>query len=202
MPFTCVEATWIQPKVTCSGRGLSAVAFWVGMGGFNQHALVQAGTQAACVHGAPQITAWHQSLPMEPFAIQTDLVVNVGDQVHSRVLFQAGSTYELLLENLTAGTSFRVTADNSILDPTSAEWIVEAPTIGCPSACQVSPLPNFRTLTFTDVAATIGGVRGPLDAPGFSHTRTTLITQSGAVRSTVTTTGADGTTFVVSWRRR
>jgi hypothetical protein len=201
-PFTCVEATWTQPSVVCRGTGLAAVAFWVGIGGIGQAGLVQAGTQTQCQHGVPTIGAWHQSLPREPYAVATDLAVAVGDRVHTRVLAVGHSAYSLTVENLTTGTSVAVTSPNTTLDPTTAEWIVEAPTVGCPKGCAIASLPDFGTMTFSDVSTTIGGVNGPLDAAGFVHTRTTLVTTSGLARASVSATSRNGRSFAVTWERR
>ncbi|HEY5434705.1 MAG TPA: G1 family glutamic endopeptidase, partial [Candidatus Limnocylindrales bacterium] len=200
-PFTCVEATWTQPSVVCRGSGLAAVAFWVGIGGVGQAGLVQAGTQTQCDQGTPTIGAWHQSLPREPYATGADLPVAVGDRVHAQVLLVGRSSYALTLENLTTGASFSVTSTNGILDPTTAEWIVEAPTVGCPKRCTITSLPDFGTVTLSDVSTTIDGINGPLDAAGFVHTGTTLVTSSGLVRAKVSNTGGDGRSFAVTWVR-
>jgi hypothetical protein len=184
-PFTCVEATWTQPSVVCRGTGLAAVAFWVGIGGIGQAGLVQAGTQTQC-----------------QYAVATDLAVAVGDRVHTRVLAVGHSAYSLTVENLTTGTSVAVTSPNTTLDPTTAEWIVEAPTVGCPKGCAIASLPDFGTMTFSDVSTTIGGVNGPLDAAGFVHTRTTLVTTSGLARASVSATSRNGRSFAVTWERR
>jgi exosome complex RNA-binding protein Csl4 len=200
-PFTCVEATWTQPSVVCRATGLAAAAIWVGIGGVGQAGLVQAGTQSQCDHGVPTIGVWSQSLPREPYAVAADLAVAIGDRVHTRVLALGRSAYSLTVENLTTGASFTVAATNTSLDPTTAEWIVEAPTLGCPKSCAIASLPNFGTVSFSDVSTTIGGINGPLDATGFVHTRTTLTTTSGLTRADVSATGRDGRTFTVSWMR-
>ncbi len=200
-PFTCVEATWTQPSVVCRGTSLAAVAFWVGIGGVGQAGLVQAGTQTVCNHGVPTVGAWTQSLPKETYATAADLAVAVGDRVHTQVLAIGGSTYSMTIENLTTGARIAVVSTNRTVDPTTAEWITEAPTVGCPSNCAIASLPDFGTVTFSDVSTTIGGVNGPLDAAGFAHTRTTLVTASGRTRATVSATGRDGRSFTVTWER-
>ena len=200
-PFTCVEATWTQPSVVCRGSGLKAVAFWVGIGGVGQAGLVQAGTETQCLNGSPSIGVWQQSLPQERYAVAMDLAVSVGDVVHAKVLALSRTTYSLTVENLTTGATATFTAVNRTVDPTTAEWIVEAPTVGCPAACAIATLPNFGTVTFTVVSTTIGGVNAPLDAAGFIHTRTTLTTNTGLARASVSGTGKDGRSFAVTWDR-
>lgn len=200
-PFTCVEATWTQPSVVCRGTSLAAVAFWVGIGGVGQAGLVQAGTQTQCLHGSPATGAWHQSLPREPYGVNADLAVSVGDRIRARVLALGRSSYSLSIENLTTGARFTVTSTNRSVDPTTAEWITEAPTVGCPTSCAIASLPDFGTVTFSGVSTTIGGVNGPLDAAGFVHTRTTLTTTSGPVRARVSATSRNGRSFAVTWER-
>ena len=200
-PFTCVEATWTQPTIVCHGTSLSVVAFWVGIGGVGQAGLVQTGTQTQCLHGTATIGAWHQSLPKERYATTVDMTVAAGDRIHAQVLRSGRTSYALKLENLTTGASFSVTSTNKTLDPTTAEWIVEAPAVGCPASCRVAALPDFGTVTFSGVSTTIKGVNDLLDGFGFVHTRTTLVTSSRRVRAKVSSTGSDGRSFAVTWVR-
>jgi hypothetical protein len=200
-PFTCVEATWTQPAVICQGTSLKAVAFWVGIGGVGQAGLVQTGTETQCTQGSPVISVWQQSLPKEAYAVAMDLAVSVGDRVHAKVLAVSRSSYTMTVENLTTGATVTATAVNKAVDPTTAEWIAEAPTLGCPAHCLIATLPDFGTVTFTGVSTTIGGVNAPLDAAGFAHTRTTLATTSGLARASVSATGKDGRSFAVTWER-
>ncbi len=200
-PFTCVEANWTQQSATCQGDGPAAVAVWVGIGGMGQTGLVQVGTQTNCSGGAVTATAWTQSLPQQPYALGADLGLSIGDSVRGRVLWISGSTYELSIENLTTGQVFSTTAVNGTLDPTSAEWIVEAPVIGCPKTCRVATLPDFGTVTLSDVAATVGGINVPLDAIGLTRTRTTLTTTRAVVRARVSETSSNGRSFAVTWVR-
>ncbi len=200
-PFTCVEATWTQPAVLCQGTSLKAVAFWVGIGGVGQAGLVQTGTETQCTHGSPVIAVWQQSLPREPYAVVMDLAVAVGDRVHAMVLAGSRSSYILTVENLTSGATASATAVNKTVNPTTAEWITEAPTLGCPAHCSVATLPDFGTVTFSGVSTTIGGVNGPFDAAGLVHTRTTLATAAGITRASVSATGKDGRSFAVTWER-
>ncbi len=200
-PFTCVEATWTQPSVVCRGTSLAAVAFWVGLGGVGQVGLVQTGTQIQCDQGSATASAWHQSLPQEPYAVNADLAVSVGDRVRARVLALGRSSYSVSIENLTTGVGFALTSANRTVDPTTAEWITEAPTVGCPTKCAVASLPDFGTVAFSDVSTTVGGVNVPLNAAGFARTRTTLVTTSGLPRAIVSATGGNGRSFQVTWVR-
>ncbi len=200
-PFTCVEASWTQQSATCQGDGPAAVTVWVGIGGVGQSGLVQVGTQTSCSGGALTATAWTQSLPQQQYAVSAGLAVAIGDSVRGSVLWISGSTYKLSIENLSTGQVFSTTEVNGVLDPTSAEWIVEAPLIGCPTSCRVATLPDFGTVTLSNVSATVGGVNVPLDAVGLFRTRTTLVTSRGVVRARVSETSSNGRSFAVTWVR-
>jgi hypothetical protein len=117
------------------------------------------------------------------------------------VLAISRTSYTMTVENLTTGAVVSATTVNKTLDPATAEWIAEAPTIGCPAHCAVATLPDFGTVSFTGVSTTIGGVNVPLDATGFVHTRTTLATAGGIARASVSSTGKDGRSFAVTWER-
>jgi len=70
---TCVEASWVEPRITCPARGDQAVAIWIGIDGFSSRqigvpptaSLVQIGTQANCHEGVAFHDAWHEILPAE-----------------------------------------------------------------------------------------------------------------------------------------
>lgn len=198
--FTCVEATWVQPSIKCTTTATRAVVYWVGLGGVNQKGLVQVGTDTSCIHGVAVARAWHESLPAERYMVSFVLEIRPGDRIHAQVRRVDASHYRLAVENLTSGGWLAASSTNTTLKRTSAEWIVEAPTIGCPSACKVAPMPNFGTFQFADVWATASGLRVPLDASGFSHVRTAMDSRTGRVRSAVSSTRSDGHGFAVRWR--
>jgi hypothetical protein len=199
--FSCVEATWTQPSVRCPAKGSRTVAFWVGLGGVGQESLEQIGTQTACTDGRDLTVVWHESLPREAGEVVEPLDVHAGDRIWAQVLWLRGGRYRLTIVDITHPQQLSVVDTNSGLLRTHAEWIVEAPTGGCPSSCHVLSMPNFGRFRFSDIAVSADGVRRPLDGTGFVHERETMVTRRGAIRSVVSSTASDGTSFAVDWKR-
>lgn len=198
---SCVEATWVEPSISCPSAGTRAVAIWVGIGGFSEAALVQIGTEASCRNGAAVRVSWRESLPQEKSVVPTDLEVNAGDRIHAQVLWLGGSRYRLSMINLSNSEAFSMELSNRSLRRMSTEWVVEAPAVGCPSGCQILSMPRFSTVTFSNVATTWRGILQPLDGPSFIHQRIRMVNAGGSTRAEVTSTSRDGHTFKVTWRR-
>jgi hypothetical protein len=199
--FSCVEAIWVQPKVRCRGTGVQSAVYWVGLGGFEQRSLVQVGTESVCSGGEATASAWHESLPLERFSIRSSLPISVGDRIWAQVRWLGGSRYRISLADLTTRRRFAVEVVNKALKRASAEWIVEAPTGGCPNRCHTLKMPDFGTFRFSGAWTTIASARRQIDAERFTHSVETMVNPAGAVRAEVTTTGASGTSFAVRWRR-
>ena len=199
--FSCVEGTWKQPSVHCPSRGVRTVSYWVGIGGVGQEALEQIGTQTECAGGRAIVVAWHESLPRERAEVTEPLDVRPGDTVWAQARWLGAAAYRLSLVDITHPVQFGIRDSNPTLRRTSAEWIVEAPTGGCPDSCHVLSMPDFGRLRFSGTWVTAADVRAPLDGSGFTHERETMITRKGLVRSVVSSTAPDGTSFTVVWKR-
>ena len=201
--FTCVEATWVQPTIKCSGNSTRAVSIWVGIGGFDQFGLVQIGSEVDCRHGRAVSSMWRESLPAQRSEVLIDLAVQSGDTVRARVTAEGQSVYELSIVNVTRNKMFTVRETNKRVKATSAEWIVEAPTGGCPSDCHVLPLPNFGKVRLSGTWLTASGVRRTLAGSGYTHINDRMVSEQGdTTRALVTSTAADGSSFVVTWRHQ
>ena len=105
------------------------------------------------------------------------------------------------LVNLTTRKRVAIPIVNTTLKRTSAEWIVEAPTGGCPQACHTLRMPDFKTFAFEEAWLSLAGARRPLVGARFVHAAESMVAADGLVRSEVTSTGQDGTSFMVRWRR-
>jgi hypothetical protein len=197
-----VEATWVQPKVICHGLADQSATYWVGLGGYDLRGLVQIGTESTCLNGRPQAAAWRESLPKQRYAVRLGLDIRVGHRIRAQVRWLSGSKYRLTLVDLTNRQRFTITDTNTTVRRTSADWIVEAPTGGCPDACRVLKMPDFGTLAFSDAWTTWAGQRLPLDAAGFVHLRVSMETSTGKIRARVASTATDGTAFRVRWLRQ
>jgi Peptidase A4 family len=202
--FSDVTGSWTQPKARCVKGRSDAAAFWVGIGGFNEDSstLQQLGTTAQCSNrGVATYFVWWEIVPAPE--VRVPLKIRPGDRVTAAVLVN-GSRVAMSIKNSTRGTRFSTTV--TVLQPpdvSSAEWIAEAPT-ACSrtGACQVVPLTNFGSVTFSKAAATASNVSGTISNPAWLATPLQLIPEVpvgfGAAPGALS---ADGRSFRVSSQR-
>jgi len=152
-----VNASWIVPKVNASaGDGHSSA--WIGIGGQSDKSLIQVGTEQDAVNGVDTYTAWYELLPS--FAVElTSISVSPGDTIiaHIDLVNSATNQWSILIIDATTGQAF---SRNVVYNSTrsSAEWIVERPTINK----QISNLADFGNLTFTDCHVDVNNVNCPI----------------------------------------
>ena len=213
--FTDVTATWVEPKARCTAGRRDASAFWVGLGGYDDtsSSLEQLGTAAECDGSsrAAKHYAWWEIVPAA--SVRIPLKIFAGDTVTAAVLVQ-DQTVTFSLKNVTRRTRFskKVTTAQE-LDTASAEWIAEAPSLcSATGRCNVVPLTNFGTVTFTNAAAIGNEHPGTITDPTWAASPIELITGTqtffgagdtfgpgvGAVPGDVS---ADGRSFSVTWAR-
>lgn len=207
--FTCVEGSWTQPSLTCPASGSADVAIWIGIDGVTSSnlgvdagaTLVQIGTEAGCDGGTKRAFAWYQVIPQDELSQTIDsLGILPGDVVHALVSYADG-TYTLQLVDETSGDSFVTTRDLKDGVRQTAEWIVEAPMVDCPSNCTIAVLPDFTKIFFTSAYATVGSTWGPIDLDAWRHGITTM-TRGGTTRATVSVLSSGGTAFYVIWKHQ
>jgi hypothetical protein len=161
--FTNVSATWVQPTVSCRSGRPTYMSNWVGLGGDQTPVLEQIGTEADCgADGQATYSSWYELVPT--VSASPDLEVRPGDVISASVTV-SGRTVDLRLSNQTLGLVFQRTLTASSVDVSSAEWIVEAPTIcatGAPASCHRSVLSSFGSTGFSGISATAAGRRGAL----------------------------------------
>ena len=202
---TCVEASWIEPTVTCPASGHQAVAIWIGMDGFEAKAigvpstdvLVQIGTQATCTDGVLEHIAWHETLPGEPHEVQIAARIRAGDHMSAKITY-ANGLFTLVLYDQEAEGLYSLTAPAPGAPRKSAEWIVEAPATDCPGSCLPMPLPKFTSVRFTSAYVTIGGQRSSINDASWSNVKLKMV-RSGVTRATVSSLSSGGTSFRISW---
>jgi hypothetical protein len=202
LAFSDVTGSWTQPKARCVQGRSDAAAFWVGIGGFDEGSstLQQLGTTAQCSsRGIASYFVWWEIVPAAE--VRVPMKVRPGDRLAAAVLVK-GSKVTMSIKNATRGTRFSKTVTASQpLDVSSAEWIAEAPT-ACDSAgvCEIVPLTNFGTVTFSKAAATANQVSGTITDPAWLATPLQLITDASAGASPGAVS-ADGRAFRISWQR-
>jgi Peptidase A4 family len=212
--FHRVAGSWVQPRGTCAaGRETFSVA-WVGLGGFNRGstALEQAGTAVDCSRsGHALYSAWYELIPASPVKLR--LRVHPGDRIAASVAERAHRTI-LQVRDLSTGAV--KTAVRRLVRPdlSSAEWIVEAPSI-CSSSARCTPLPltDFGTIAFS--RASLRGSASSYEAIDARSLRVTRLelrdysdgplwtrSQGGAAHATgiASALSASGDAFTVTWQ--
>ncbi|MGH2890175.1 MAG: G1 family glutamic endopeptidase [Solirubrobacteraceae bacterium] len=180
--FRQVVGAWTQPAVQCTPGSPTYSSMWVGIGGYSMssQALEQIGTEADCSGSGRELSsAWYELVPADSRTIA--LPVAPGDGVVATVTV-AGREVTLTLADAATGRSFHRTLRASQLDTTSAEWILEAPSLCSGNSCRTLPLANFGSTGFAFAGATsTAGDSGPIQAPGWNATSISM-TASGQSR--------------------
>ena len=155
--FARVSGAWTMPRVDCSSAETRWSAVWVGLGGYTDDspALEQIGTEADCDRsGRAHYSTWYELVP--DVAHSARLRVRPGHRMAASVTVQ-GRRVRLRLSNRTTGRSFTKVLRARVVDVTTAEWIVEAPS-ACPStsadsSCRIMPLADFGATRITEAKA-------------------------------------------------
>jgi hypothetical protein len=174
--FKRISGTWRQPKATCTPGHATYSSVWVGLGGYSpsSKALEQIGGEVDCnARGKVVSSAWYELVPAPSRTIR--MQVRPGDELRATVTV-TGHDVHLSLRNLTKRHSFTRTVKVSQLDVSSAEWILETPSL-CSGgvACQVLPLADFGSATMTGATATTTrGASGPISNRAWNTSKITL----------------------------
>jgi hypothetical protein len=123
-PYTSVTAQWTVPSVSTTQSGFSAV--WLGVDGVSNQRLIQVGTSQDVYGGRAHYMAWWEILPAPAVEIRS-FRVRPGDLITASITRVATNRWGIAISNKGHG-SFSTTRTYSG-KATSAEWIVEAPTI-------------------------------------------------------------------------
>jgi hypothetical protein len=217
--FRSVSGAWRQPTAKCASGRETDSAVWVGLGGYNEtsRGLEQVGTDADCAStGSAVYTAWFELLPAEP--VNLTLAVNPGDAIVASVTVRRQGV-TLRIRDLTTGARFSTTKRTTNIDVSSADWIVEAPSL-CPNSqtCDVLPLTDFGQVAFSSATAVTGAHTGAISDPAWSatalelqqHTVTAAHARAGArvvptrtlTVATPSTSTAPSGAFSVSWQQQ
>ena len=150
-----ISASWTVPEVKPSENDTFS-GVWVGIGGYGEDTLIQAGTEQEYFRGRSVYYAWYELLPDYLVRIH-NLHVRAGDTIAASISLISENASEWLIEisDVTRGEHFEkvVIYNSSML---SAEWIVERPKVNG----VVSTLADFGNVTFTECKATLDGVSG------------------------------------------
>lgn len=164
--FVAAEGDWPQSGAKSCGCSTSDTdeSTWVGLGGDNTQALLQAGTDMQGTGSSATLFAWWEYLhkcpsgspgcnPYEiPFA---NLSVSAGDPIHVYISYQTSNNLaSFLLCDAGSCKDATRTLDSSYFDGSTAEQIDERPSFSCGSNCQCyKALTNFVYNNWTNMQA-------------------------------------------------
>ncbi len=196
--FRGVQATWVQPKITCH-TNQEWVTFWVGLDGWTNGHVEQAGSEAYCITAtsAPIYNIWWEVYPN--YSIQVGPTINAGDTVTALVIYNpANTTITMAAKDVTTGQSFvhsEVCTGQVTCPRTSAEIVSES----VAGSTGYYPVPNYGKVTFTKVAITDSEPKtGPI--ANFGWRDVAITEQAGGIKyASVSALNAQGTAFGTTW---
>jgi hypothetical protein len=170
--FTGVTATLMVPTVDTSIPGSQHAADWVGIGGFGNGRLVQAGVEEDSLNGRAFYQAWTEVLPRSE--VRLSLAISPGDRVTITVRETANhrdrdKKWSMTVSDTTTGLSAGRTTSYRGWG-TSAEAIHERPCLGLPCSNHLATLATTTNATFdpsyfTTSAPNVAPTYLPLLAP-------------------------------------
>jgi hypothetical protein len=137
-----ITGTWNVPTVTKT-KGNTYSSTWIGIDGFANSDLIQTGTEQDWVGGKAHYDAWWEILPAPETLIPT-ITVHPGDAMFADIWNSSGTTWQILLEDLTTNVTFQI-AKTYTGPADSVEWIQEATEIGG----TIATLAHYGSTTFT-----------------------------------------------------
>lgn len=188
-----VSASWIVPSITYTENNTYSSA-WVGIDGYGESKLIQAGTEHQCENGEIEYFAWYELLPQTIITIKT-LQIQPGDRITTSITLQddATSTWLITVTDETEGKSFQKTVQY-VSPRKSAEWIVERPLV----SGEISTLADFGQTTLTDCQTTINGVTGFIG--NFTYTPAVMLdTNTDSDLVAVSKLNNGGSSFTVTY---
>ena len=158
--YTSAQGTFTVPALTASATCNEELSEWVGIDGYNNSELIQAGIGESmvgpydnqrCTAGQYYVWGWWEILPASMTPVT--MTVDAGDQVTVDISQVNGSNWEIVLSDTTRNET--VTEDETYSGPgASAEWIVEAPydSYVCGGYCV--PEPYSPAVPFSGISCT------------------------------------------------
>lgn len=157
---TAVNGTFTVPSAGLDPPGFAAT--WAGIGGYNTSDLIQAGTEEQSIPSnpllGPQYYAWYELLPASETPISNcsgdpNCTVTPGDHMTVNISNVSGNTWSISMTDAGKWSwSKNVTYSSS---KSSAEWILEAPTLVAQTVlANVGTVPFGPTSTYTAGGAT------------------------------------------------
>ena len=147
--YHAITGSWIVPPVSTT-HGKTYSSTWIGIDGFNNQDLIQTGTEQDAAKSGNSYYAWWEILPAAETTIP-NMTIHPGDHMTASITDNGNGTWTISLRDVTTAQSFTTT--QAYTGPgQSAEWIMEAPTLGN----KVSQLADYGLATITP--DTVNGV--------------------------------------------
>ncbi|PSN97942.1 hypothetical protein B9Q09_00075 [Candidatus Marsarchaeota G2 archaeon ECH_B_SAG-C16] len=195
--------SWIVPTLSCSSKGTTYAAFWVGIDGYNDSTVEQTGVLGECEHGSAVYSAWYEFYPASPVYANSSFVVKPGDTMNGSVVYNSASNcFTTNLTDKTEGWTYTSPCTPvSGAQRSDAEWRTERPAV----AGSLTTLANFGVAYYgygyTGVSGTntvvINGVTRTVAQSNYFAI--TMVSYSGKVLASPSALTTDGTSFTVSY---
>lgn len=170
--FTAITGTFTVPTVSVTGTSDQFSSDWLGIGGYSDGSLIQAGIEADSINGSAFYDAWTEVLPA--FESPVHLKIRPGDTVAVTIVETSANRWKMEVADESTGRQVtrKVRYQSS---GSSAEAITERPCLNtCSSVADLANLTQTTPSTFDLVmAATSSPGKSPsyeplLSAPGAS----------------------------------
>jgi len=197
-PFTGVTSTFLVTTVNTSIPGTQYSSDWVGIGGFKDNKLVQAGVEEDNFNGRPIYQAWTEVLPHAE--VPLSLAISPGNRIIVTVQETAkkhgrAKRWSMVVDDVTtghsAGRKLRYRATGS-----SAEAIHERPCVGNPCSTHLATLATTTNETFDPAYFSVAAPNltpnyRPLLTPEAGATLYDLVMISGLTNALATPSNAN-----------
>lgn len=200
---TAVYGSWVVPQISCSGSTTYA-AIWVGIDGYSSSTVEQTGILEQCSSGSAVYYAWYEFYP-NPMYTFPSVTVSPGDIITASVTYGSNG-FTATMSSSGGGSSSKTQAVSGAAQ-SSAEWIVERPSLCNAFHCSLSTLADFGTAQFgsvyTSVAgtseATVNGVRQAIGSFSSSVAEITMVSNNGTPLAQPSALSSDGTSFTINY---
>ncbi len=178
-------STFVVPKLNPPPSGYAST--WVGIGGFNRgdHTLIQAGISEQSA--TPHYFAWWETLPNSAVPINNKSV-SPGDKVTVTVAQTSSKKWKISLTDAGHWSFNKTVSYNS--SRSSAEWILEAPTVGGTQ----TKLPGLSTTKFGPTSTYVTNGTSHTIAKG-NPNKILMVTNSGSREATPSALASNGQSF-------
>jgi hypothetical protein len=209
---TGVTGSWTVPTVTPTSADAYS-ATWVGIDGDSDDTVEQIGTeQDVTPSGQTDYYVWFEmypegayyieGFPVAPGNIFSAQVKYLGtttatERVGRRRTVLSAEEFQLTITNVTQNVTFTVPPSYTTVtfsaQRSSAEWIMEAPS----SYFGVLPMADYNSVAFSNCAATLEGVTGPINDASWANEAITA--SNDGTLSTPGPLNGSGNGFTITW---